>query len=291
MEFRELTRPIFLRGRGLHSGEECSLLIEPSTGGLCLEIEGESLPLANMALEGSGRGSNLIFPGGKQARTCEHVLSALTGMGVWRAKLTLAGKSKTAPEMPALDGCADGLSREILEKSVPLGKLPAGDKSVRPFGLRCPVEAGDFSDTSSRRSIVALPSPSFHVTYVIDYDGAALVGTQIFDYDGGVEEYRKEIAPARTFALKRDIDALRAAGLALGGSLDNAILVGETSAETAGGLRFSDEFVRHKVLDLLGDLAALGRPLVAHVIAIRAGHAQHLRLVERLRAVSGMGAI
>jgi UDP-3-O-[3-hydroxymyristoyl] N-acetylglucosamine deacetylase len=179
--------------------------------------------------------------------------------------------------MPGLDGCALGLAKEILEKSAPA-------RGPEPFRLSSPVRSGD-----SSRFVIALPSPSFRVTYVIDYD-AAPIGTQIFDYlDPGEDrgcDYLKDIAPARTFALRKDVEALRAAGLALGGSLNNAILVGEESVETAGGLRFRDEFVRHKVLDLLGDLANLGRPLEAHLVAVRAGHAQHLRLVERLRAVA-----
>jgi UDP-3-O-[3-hydroxymyristoyl] N-acetylglucosamine deacetylase len=172
-------------------------------------------------------------------------------------------------EMPGLDGCALDLAGEVLEKSVPSG-------AEGPFALKYPLHVGDIS-----RFVVALPSSSFHVTYVIDYD-AAPIGTQIFDYGG--RDYLRDIAPARTFAMRSDVEALRASGLALGASLDNAILVGDGGVETTGGLRFADEFARHKVLDLLGDLACLGRPLLAHVIAVRAGHVLHLQLVERLRA-------
>jgi UDP-3-O-[3-hydroxymyristoyl] N-acetylglucosamine deacetylase len=216
-------------------------------------------------------------------RTCEHVLSALVGLGVWRAKLTVAGPGPDL-EMPGLDGCALDLAGEIMEKSVP---AQGPEFSPLPL-LRLPytVRVGDAS-----RFVIALPSPSFHVTYVIDYD-AAPIGAQILDYFDSLdyldssEDYLKEIAPARTFVLRKDVEALRAQGLALGGSLDNAILVDEGGVETAGGLRFRDEFVRHKVLDLLGDLANVGCPLAAHVVAVRAGHAQHLQMVERLRAVS-----
>jgi hypothetical protein len=204
--------------------------------------------------------------------------------------------------MPGLDGCAEELAREILEKSIPIEEEPS-DKSaslrpLAPLALPFPVHAGgpswglsrkdlprtDLSRANLPRFVIALPSPVFHVTCVIDY-AAAPIGTQILDYCGGPEDYLKEIAPARTFALRKDIEALRAAGLALGGSLDNAIVVDDAGAETAGGLRFPDEFARHKILDLLGDLANLGCPLLAHVVAVRAGHVQHLQLVERLRAV------
>jgi UDP-3-O-[3-hydroxymyristoyl] N-acetylglucosamine deacetylase len=283
MNYRKLTQPIFRRGKGLHSGRDYGLSIEPSDEALSLEAGDERLPLSRMALEGTGRGSDLIFPDGKRVRTCEHVLSALAGSGVWRARLvvTEAGlgtglESGLELEMPGLDGCAANLAEEIAEKSVPSSEGP------QPLKLQYPVCAGD-----SFRFVVALPSPSFRVTYVIDYD-AAPIGTQIFDYEHPAD-YLREIAPARTFAMRSDVEALRASGLALGGSLDNAILVDETGVETTGGLRFADEFVRHKTLDLLGDLANVGRPLVAHVVAVRGGHVQHLQLVERLRAVSRTG--
>ena len=292
MDYRKLTRPILRRGKGLHSGRDYGLSIEPSDEALSLEAGGERLPLSRLALEGTGRGSDLIFPDGKRVRTCEHVMSALVGSGVWQAKLAVTSAVQEAGlgldlnldlgldfnlEMPGLDGCAASLAEEIAEKSVPSSEGPP------PLKLQYPVYAGD-----SSRFVVALPSPSFRVTYVIDYD-AAPIGTQIFDYEHpsqGETDYLREIAQARTFAMRWDVEALRAAGLALGGSLDNAVLVDETGVETAGGLRFSDEFVRNKTLDLLGDLANLGRPLVAHVIAVRGGHVQHLQLVERLRAVS-----
>lgn len=270
MQYRKLTQPIERRGVGLHSGRDFCLSIEPSDDALTLEAAGTRLPLSRLALEGTGRGSDLIFPDGKRVRTCEHVLSALAGLGVWHGKLSVTGDLPL--EMPGLDGCSLDLAGEIMEKSIPCER-----ETPLPFTLTHPVHVGN--DT---RFVVALPSNFFRVTYVIHYD-AKPIGTQIFDY---ATDYLKEIAPARTFAMRSDIEALRAAGLALGGSLDNAILVDDAGVETTGGLRFPDEFVRHKTLDLLGDLACLGRPLIAQVVAVRAGHAQHLQLVERLRAMS-----
>jgi len=276
MQHRKLTQFIERKGVGLHSGRDFCLSIEPSNEALNLEAGGTRLPLSKLALEGTGRGSDLIFPDGKRVRTCEHVLSALAGLGVWHGKLSVAGDFPL--EMPGLDGCSLDLAGEIIEKSIP---VESEDEKLLPFALKYPIHVGD-----EARFVVALPSSSFHVTYVIHYD-AAHIRTQIFDYkecDG--TGYLREIAPARTFAMRSDIEALRAAGLALGGSLDNAILVDDQRVETTGGLRFPDEFVRHKTLDLLGDLACLGRPLLAHVVAVRAGHALHLQLVERLRAAS-----
>ena len=268
MKYRKLTEVFSFEGKGLHSGKDCSVRFEPSEASLELEAEGECLPLSRLSFEGGGRGSDLIFPDGKRVRTCEHVLSALVGLGVWQGRLSVAG-----PEMPGLDGCAAEAAEAIMRHSEPSSDGP------KPLALQYPVHIGDHS-----RFVVALPSPTFHVTCVIDYEARA-IGTQILDYEGTPEDYLKMIAPARTFAMAEDIEALRAAGMALGGSLDNAILVDKTEALTTGGLRFRDEFVRHKTLDLLGDLANVGCPLTAHVVAVRAGHVQHLQLVERLRAL------
>jgi UDP-3-O-[3-hydroxymyristoyl] N-acetylglucosamine deacetylase len=272
MKFRSLKQPVSRIGKGLHSGRESRLLIEPSDDVLTLGVDGKYHALSEFSLSGGARGSDLIFPeGNTRVRTCEHVLSALCGSGVWRARLTLGGADSESIEMPGLDGCAEDLAKEIYENSEPTDDAPA------PLRLSCPVNVGDES-----RFIAALPSESFHVTYVIDYD-AAPIGVQILDWSG--EDYLANIAPARTFALSRDIETLRAAGLTLGASLDNAILVNCDGIETVGGLRFPDEFARHKTLDLTGDLACLGRPLAAHVLAVRAGHALHLQLVERLRSL------
>ena len=271
MQYRKLTRPIERRGVGLHSGRDFCLSIEPSDETLSLEADGVCLPISKLALDGTGRGSDLVFPDGKRVRTCEHVLSALVGLGIWQGKISVMGDLPM--EMPGLDGCSLDLADEIKKKSAPSER-----ENPLPFALKYPVHVGN-----NARFVVALPSASLHVTYVIDYD-VTPIGTQILDYDGA--DYLREIAPARTFAIRADVEALRAAGLALGGSLENAILVDETGVETAGGLRFHNEFVRHKILDLLGDLACLGRPLLAHVVAVRAGHVQHLQLVERLRAAS-----
>lgn len=268
MSYRKLTGAFSFEGKGLHSGETCSVRFTPSDAPLAIEAEGECLPLSRLSYEGGGRGSDLVFPNGRKIRTCEHVLSALVGAGVWQAKLSVTG-----PEMPALDGCAAEAAEAIMKNSVPVAEGP------KPLSLCCPVHVGDHT-----RFLVALPSPTFHVTCVIDYEASA-IGTQILEYGGTPEDYLKMIAPARTFAMAEDIEALRAAGMALGGSLDNAILVEKNGVQTTGGLRFADEFVRHKVLDLIGDLANVGRPLTAHVVAVRAGHVLHLQLVDRLRAL------
>lgn len=265
--FRKLTSPLTFEGTGLHSGEKCRLTLLHDDNGLFLEVQGQTVPFSQLSFSGTGRGSDLIFPDGKKVRTCEHVLSALAGMGIWQARLIVEG-----PEMPALDGCSVLLSQQISENTM------CTDQGPDPLAVTCPLYAG-----KGERLLVALPASHFAVTYLIDYK-AKPIGTRVFDYSENMD-YLKEIAPARTFALAEDIKALQNQGMALGGSLDNAILVEKEHVQTTGGLRFPDEFVRHKVLDLLGDLAILGRPLKAHILAVRTGHVQHLQLTERLRAL------
>ena len=143
----------------------------------------------------------------------------------------------------------------------------------------------DFEDQG--RSIVAFPSSSFRITYVIDYENR-MIGTQMKSLEVSPETFLNEIASARTFALEEDMDSLRQMGLARGGDLSNAILVREEEALTEGGLRFKDEFVRHKILDLIGDLAILDGQPCFHVVCFRGGHSLHLRLVRKLIRIKGI---
>lgn len=267
--YRRLTGGFTLSGMGLHSGRECVLRVEPCDE-LIMAADGqEGRRIADLSLRGSGRGSDYIFPNGSSVRTCEHVLAALVGMGVWGARLSVEGG-----EMPAVDGCAKTVAEMVREHSEPCADGP------EPLCLSVPVVVG-----GGARFVAAFPSPEFRVTCAVKYD-SDVIGAQMTDFCGGAEEFASEIAGARTFAMASEIEMLRAHGMALGGSLENAILVHSDRAEAAGGLRWPDEFSRHKTLDVIGDTAALGRPIRAHIVAVRAGHELHLRLVERLRNLS-----
>ncbi|MCR4818491.1 MAG: UDP-3-O-acyl-N-acetylglucosamine deacetylase [Fretibacterium sp.] len=271
--FRRLTGSFELKGVGLHSGRECRLYVSPAEGKISLAADGRELPIEQLGLDGTSRGSDYIFPDGYRIRTCEHVLSALTGMGIWGFRLEVEGG-----EMPALDGCAGQAVEELQKHSE-----PCEEAAVRPFALSSSLVVGE-----GERFIMAFPSQEFRVTCVVHYD-TPVIGTQMMDFSGEPEDFCRDVARARTFAMASEIEALRAHGMALGGSLDNALLVGETDVQASGGLRWPDEFVRHKVLDLMGDMAALGRPLHAHIVAVRAGHELHLRLAERLRNLAAVG--
>lgn len=262
-----LNGKIVLEGAGLHSGKLCRLMIEPyESDEVILSCGDEEAPLHTLRTNGTNRGSDYIFPSGRIVRTCEHVLSALAGTGIYSGvRVTVDGG-----EMPALDGCAETLCGEILSRSDDDGH------EVRPLEVCKPVIV---SNDERTRFVAAFPCDSLHVTYTVEYD---CVGCQVYDYTYSPENYAANIAPARTFAYERDVEYLRSHGMALGGSLDNAILIG-SKIQAKGGLRWEDEFVRHKVLDLIGDLSSLGRPLNVHIIAVRAGHELHLRLAEKLK--------
>ena len=264
-----LNGKIILTGKGLHSGQDCKLTIEPCDSPEILMRSGENeLPLRTLTLSGTNRGSDYIFPDGTRVRTCEHVLSALAGLGIWSGvRLSVSGG-----EMPALDGC----SRAVCDELRPFQKIGSRSSETAEQSVHTPVCVYG-EDTS--RFVAALPYQGLRITYMVEYK---YIGAQVFEYVQNPESYYREISCARTFAMQSDIDYLRSHGMALGGSLDNAIVIGET-IQAKGGLHWPDEFVRHKVLDIIGDLAAVGRPLNAHIIAVKAGHELHLKLAEKLR--------
>ncbi len=270
---RRLLGKITLRGTGLHTGLETELSIEPcDSPHIMMSLRGEEMPLHMLKCEGVRRSSDYVFPSGQVLRTCEHVLSALCGTGIYSGVRV----SADGGEMPALDGCAKTLCAEILSHSVIDGK------DIPRVKISSPVIV---SNDDMTRFVCAFPADEFHITYAAEYD---TVGTQIYDFRGS-DDYAADIAPARTFAYEREIEYLRSHGMALGGSLDNAVLIGEDRIIASGGLRWPDEFVRHKILDLIGDLASVGFPLNAHIIAVRAGHELHLKLADKLKGEMNIG--
>ena len=276
-----LNQRIALTGLGLHSGKECELVIQPCDSPEIVMSDGaQSLPISQMLTTGTNRGSDYIFPDGSRIRTCEHVLSALYGLGLLSGiMLVIRGG-----EMPALDGCAEFLCSEIMSHS----EQDTSEPEPEALELHEPVIVYP-NDGNMTRFAAAFPceneGETLHVTYTVEYKD---VGCQILDYTHSPEKFCSEIARARTFAYESDIEYLRSHGMALGGSLDNAILIThEGTVKASGGLRFPDEFVRHKTLDLLGDLASLGKRLKAHIIALRAGHELHLKLAQHLKNLKG----
>lgn len=198
--------------------------------------------------------------------TVEHLMAALRGLGVDNAHVRLSGD-----EVPIMDGSAAPFVYLLEEAGLKDQGVPR-----QQIALRRPLEISD-----GDREIAIYPADSFRVTYTIDFTHPA-IGRQSLSAEIDERTFVDGIAPARTFCLLKDVEELRRRGLALGGSLDNAVVVGDGGP--LNGLRYHDEFVRHKVLDLVGDLALMGHPIMGHVVAHKAGHQMHSLLVRELMA-------
>jgi UDP-3-O-[3-hydroxymyristoyl] N-acetylglucosamine deacetylase len=269
-----LRREVEISGIGLHSGRRVALRLTPASGGSGVrfrrtDLGGAEIPATTEALDRCAYATNLRR-GEATVATVEHLLSALYSRGVDNAEVSVDG-----PELPILDGSAVPFLDLIREAGV--RDLPDPRRAIevlRPIAI---VEPG--------KEIVVYPAPRLEVSYLIDFDHPA-IGMQERTLVIDAESYAQEVAPARTFTFVRDVEALRHLGLALGGSLTNAVVLDDHRLLNST-LRFPDEFVRHKILDLLGDLALLSVPLLGHVMAFKAGHDLHGRLVTEILARPG----
>ena len=264
---RRIRGRIAISGTGLHSGKECRVTIEPcNVSEVMMRTLTNESAIRLLRTDGTKRGSDYIYPDGERVRTCEHVFSALCGMGLYSGIcVTVDGG-----EMPAIDGCASYLSGLIEENSYDDGE------TMRYATIREPITV---TSEDGKRIVSAFPSDNLQITYRVEYEK---IGEQMLEYVPGADDYERDIAPARTFAMKSEIEYLRSHGMALGGTLKNAILIGD-EIEADGGLRWPDEFVRHKVLDMMGDIYSVGYPLRVHIVAEKAGHEMHLRLAEKIK--------
>lgn len=256
-----------LSGVGLHSGAGASVRLLSALSGTGVVFRqpfgGQELPALASNVFDTSRCTRLKS-GDWEVQTVEHVLSALAGLGVDDAVVELDGL-----EVPALDGSAAPFAQAILDAG-----LCEQSEAVVAIMLAHPIFVSERGST-----IVALPSESLSLTVVLDYPRYAYLGTLAALFDK-TEDYASEVAPARTYGFLSEIEALRAAGLGLGASLDNAIVLGETQYETP--LRFANELARHKILDLIGDLSLTGRPLCAEIIAVKPSHTLNVRLARLL---------
>jgi UDP-3-O-[3-hydroxymyristoyl] N-acetylglucosamine deacetylase len=206
---------------------------------------------------------------GIRVDTPEHLLATLVALGVDNLRMELNG-----PEVPILDGSALPFVEALREVGLVEQEVPR-----RYLTVSRSLQVGE-----DGKRIEIHPCPELRVTYAIDFEHRHLGYQELTCSVFRPMEFALKLAPARTFVLEREVEALRRAGLARGGSLDNAVVVGDQGLLGGEALRFPDEFVRHKMLDLLGDLALLELPLRAHVVAYRAGHELHGRLIRRLQA-------
>jgi UDP-3-O-[3-hydroxymyristoyl] N-acetylglucosamine deacetylase/3-hydroxyacyl-[acyl-carrier-protein] dehydratase len=274
-EQHTLAAPTGYSGVGIHTGAAGVVTVHPAPVNHGIVFRRVDLPgkprvavTPKNALYDAARGRRTILrEGDVEVHTMEHLLAALLGLGIDNALVDL--DSLEVPEPP------DGSARPIVEMLRAAGVVPQG-QNRRHIKVTRPVvfQAGAVE-------LLAVPSDRLRVTFTIDYDHP-MIGTQHLSIDVEPETFAREVAPARTFVLERDVAALRAQGLIRGGSLESAVVVGERGILNDEPLRFRDEFVRHKLLDLLGDLALLGAPLLGHVIATRSGHSTNVAFVHKL---------
>lgn len=265
-----LARSVRISGIGLHTGRHTHVVLHPAGAGHGIVFWRSDADAFIPALaEAAGRFDHATSLGerGRDVSTVEHLLSAAVGAGLDNVLVEVDG-----PEVPILDGSALPWLEAFAKAG--LAPLPALRAPFTPSrALSVP--------TAGSRKLEIRPARDLRVTYTIDFPNPA-VGRQSLTVVLSPATYATHVAPARTFGFLSEYELLKQHGLARGVSPENCIIVGEDRVEN-GTLRFPDEFVRHKVLDLIGDLALVGRPVTGHVIAQKAGHAMHAALASLLR--------
>jgi len=274
---RTIVNPVSFSGIGLHTGNLTTVTFKPAPADSGIhfvrtDLAGQpKIPADIEHVVDVSRGTT-IAEGEARVHTVEHVLAAVVGMGL-----------------------------DNLDIEVDANETPVGDGSSLPF-LNALKEAGVVEQDAERKyvkieepvyyrngdvTLSVLPSDELRVTMTIAFDHVA-IGTQYASFTITPEIFEHEIAPARTFCFLREVKMLQDQGLIRGGNLENAVVIGD-EAILNDTLRYPDEFVRHKVLDLLGDLYLLGRPIKGHIIGVKSGHAMHVNFTKRIRKALGNG--
>jgi len=265
-----IQRAVEISGVGLHSGVPVHLRVTPapvSTGIVFLRSDLDNFPIPALWRHVARVSyATSLMRQGVLISTTEHLLSTFYSLGIDNAYIEIDNL-----EVPILDGSGQPFVELIREAG-----LRHYRRKRRYLRIRRPVSV---EDRGKRISI--LPDDSFRLTCDVHFDHP-MVGKQALEMEVTPERYAQQIAPARTFGFEYELGAMRNMGLIRGASLENAVCFDRHGVLNPGGLRFSDECCRHKALDLIGDLALLGRPLLGHVIAERAGHAMHAALVTRI---------
>lgn len=266
---RTLKKATLFQGIGLHTGKPSTVRLRPAprdTGKVFYRIDKGAVVRANINAVGDTAFATTLGFNGVRIRTVEHLLAALAGLGIDNAVIEVDG-----PEIPIGDGSSSTLVEILRQAGVAKqGKIMPVLKITKPVV---------YQDAHAR--VTGLPYDGLRLSCRISFRHH-LLSKQEYTVDLNEDVFVHEIAPARTFGFLRDVEMLRANGLAKGGSLDNAVIVGEEGILNPAGLRFHDEFVRHKILDAIGDLSLAGLPIEGHIVLEKSGHTANTNFIRKL---------
>ena len=274
-----LKTPVGFTGIGLHSGQAVQMTIHPASAHYGIwfrrtDLAGDALIAARFdAVCDSRLCTKISNAAGATVSTIEHIMAALSGCGVQNALIEIDG-----PEVPVLDGSSAQFVKALIASGLQRLNAP-----VRAIEVLKSVEVSNGQATARLD-----PAQSLHIEFHIDFaDQAQAIGRQDKTLNMANGAFVRELSDSRTFCLQKDVDMMRDAGLALGGTMENAVVIDGENVLSPGGLRHVDEAVRHKMLDALGDLALTGAPLLARYTGVRAGHALTNQLLRKLFATTG----
>jgi UDP-3-O-[3-hydroxymyristoyl] N-acetylglucosamine deacetylase len=271
---KSLTKAV---GVGLHSGQRVELTLRPAAVDTGIVFRRVDLPvpvdiLISAESVTDTRLASTISNGNAKVHTVEHLMSACAGLGIDNLYIDI-----TAEEVPILDGSAS--SFVFLLQSAGIALQTAPKRFIR---VTRPVEVREGEGANVKWARLG-PYEGYKLSFEIDFDHPAVDTTgQRVEFDFSFDSYTRDIARARTFGFTKDVEMMRANGLALGGGLDNAIVMDDYKVLNSDGLRYNDEFVKHKILDAMGDLYLLGKPMLAAYSAFRSGHALNNKLLRAL---------
>lgn len=271
---KSLTKAV---GVGLHSGQRVELTLRPAPPDTGIVFRRVDLPqpvdiVVSAQAVTDTRLASTISNGSAKVHTVEHLMSACAGLGLDNLTIDI-----TADEVPILDGSASSFVFLLQSAGIELQAAPK-----RFIRVIKPVEVREGEGATTKWARLD-PYEGYKLSFEIDFDHPAVDSTgQRVEFDLGSGSYSRDIARARTFGFTKDVEMMRANGLALGGGLDNAIVMDDYKVLNSEGLRYNDEFVKHKILDAMGDLYLLGKPLLAAYSAFRSGHAMNNKLLRQL---------
>jgi UDP-3-O-[3-hydroxymyristoyl] N-acetylglucosamine deacetylase len=263
MKQKTIGKPTRLSGIGLHSGQAAAILLSPSSPGTGIFFlkEGKKIPATAEQVKTTQRGTAL-----DEIAVTEHLLAAVYALAIDNLQIELKGQ-----ELPAMDGSALPFVA-ALEKA----QIIEQNELKKPFAIEKPVKL-----IEKESSLEVSPYHGFKIDFMVNFPA---VGEQRFSFDLQKDSFKKEIAPARTFGYIEEYELLKERGLARGASFDNALVLGKDGYINAP--RFPDELVRHKILDLIGDLALVGCPILGAIKAVRSGHKLNIELALKLRQMT-----